>query len=93
VVHACNPCYSGDRDEEDHSSKPASANSSQDSVLKKPITKNCWRRGKKKKKGKKNYYNMKKIYKCTKNNTKCHHFVSSGSINLPSRNKLSQLDT
>jgi hypothetical protein len=23
VAHACNPCYSGGRDQEDHSSKPA----------------------------------------------------------------------
>jgi hypothetical protein len=28
VVHTCNPSYSGGRDQEDHSSKPAQANSS-----------------------------------------------------------------
>jgi hypothetical protein len=28
VAHAYNPCYSGGRDQEDHSSKPARANSS-----------------------------------------------------------------
>jgi hypothetical protein len=40
VAHACNPSYSGGRDQEDHSLKPAWANSSCDSILKKPITKN-----------------------------------------------------
>jgi hypothetical protein len=35
VVHTCNPSYSGGRDQEDHSSKPAQANSSWD-----PISKN-----------------------------------------------------
>jgi hypothetical protein len=30
VVHACNPSYSGGRDQEDCSSKPTRANSSQD---------------------------------------------------------------
>jgi hypothetical protein len=39
VVHACNPSYSGGRDQEDHSSKPAWVNHSQDPILKKPITK------------------------------------------------------
>jgi hypothetical protein len=39
VTHACNPSYSGGRDQEDHGSKPAWANSSQDPVSKKPITK------------------------------------------------------
>jgi hypothetical protein len=34
-----NPSYSGSRDQEDHSSKPAQANRSQDSILKNPITK------------------------------------------------------
>jgi hypothetical protein len=37
VAHACNPS-SGDGDQEDHGSKPAQANSSQD-YLKKPFTK------------------------------------------------------
>jgi hypothetical protein len=37
VAHACNPSYSGGRDQEDHSSKPA--NSLQDPTLTKPITK------------------------------------------------------
>jgi hypothetical protein len=33
-AHACNLGYSGGRDQEDHSSKPALANSLQDPVLK-----------------------------------------------------------
>jgi hypothetical protein len=36
VGHACNLSYSGGRDQEDHSSKPAGANSLQDPVLKTP---------------------------------------------------------
>jgi hypothetical protein len=40
VVHACNPSYTGGRDQEDCSSKPAQTNSSQDLILKIPITKN-----------------------------------------------------
>jgi hypothetical protein len=39
VAHACNPSYSGGRDQEDRSSKPAQANSSRDPISKKPITK------------------------------------------------------
>jgi hypothetical protein len=39
VAHACNPSYSGGRDQEDHSSKPAQANSLQDPISKLPITK------------------------------------------------------
>jgi hypothetical protein len=39
VVHACDPSYSGGRDQEDGGSKPAQANSSLDPILKKPITK------------------------------------------------------
>jgi hypothetical protein len=39
VAHACNPSYSGGRDQEDHGSKPAWANSSLDPILKKPFTK------------------------------------------------------
>jgi hypothetical protein len=35
----CNPSYAGGRDQEDHGSKPAWANSSQDPILKKTITK------------------------------------------------------
>jgi hypothetical protein len=42
VAHACNSSYSGGRDQEDHSSKPARANSSQDPILKKPFTKRGW---------------------------------------------------
>jgi hypothetical protein len=42
VAHACNPSYSGGRDQEDLSSKPAWANSSQDPILTKPITKKAW---------------------------------------------------
>jgi hypothetical protein len=36
VAHTCNPSYSGGRDQEDGSSKPAQADSSQD-----PISKNA----------------------------------------------------
>jgi hypothetical protein len=39
VAHAYNPCYSGGKDQEDHSSKPAQANSSQDPILQIPNTK------------------------------------------------------
>jgi hypothetical protein len=35
VAHTCNPGYSGDRDQEDHSSKPAQANSPRDPISKK----------------------------------------------------------
>jgi hypothetical protein len=35
VTHACNPSYSGGRDQEDRGSKPVWANSSQDPILKK----------------------------------------------------------
>jgi hypothetical protein len=40
--HGCNPSYSGGRDQEDHSSKPPRANSSQDPILKKPFMKKGW---------------------------------------------------
>jgi hypothetical protein len=36
VAHACNSSYPGDRDHEDHSSKSAQANSSQDLISKNP---------------------------------------------------------
>jgi hypothetical protein len=36
VAHTCNPTYSGGRDQEDHGSKPAWANSLRDPILKKP---------------------------------------------------------
>jgi hypothetical protein len=39
VAHACNPGYSGGRVQENLSSKPAQANSSQDPISKKPFTK------------------------------------------------------
>jgi hypothetical protein len=40
VAHACNPSYSGGRDD---GAKPAWANSSWDPIFKKPITKkDCW---------------------------------------------------
>jgi hypothetical protein len=43
VAHACNPSYSGCRDQEDQSLKPAPANSSQYFISKKPITrKRAW---------------------------------------------------
>jgi hypothetical protein len=34
VAHTCNPSYSGGRDQEDRSLKPAQANSSQDPIFK-----------------------------------------------------------
>jgi hypothetical protein len=37
VAHACNPSYSGGRNQEDHGLKPAQANSSQ-APISKPIT-------------------------------------------------------
>jgi hypothetical protein len=39
VAHACNPSYSGRRDQEDHVPNPTWANSSQDPISKKPFTK------------------------------------------------------
>jgi hypothetical protein len=39
VAHTSNPTYSGGRDQEDRSSKPAWANSSQDPILKNPTQK------------------------------------------------------
>jgi hypothetical protein len=39
VAHTCNPRYSGYRDQEDCSSRPAQANSSRDPISRKPITK------------------------------------------------------
>jgi hypothetical protein len=39
VAHACNPSYSGSRDQEDRGLKPAQANSSARPCLKKPFTK------------------------------------------------------
>jgi hypothetical protein len=38
VAHTCNPCYSGGRDEEDHSWNPDGANSPWDPISKKPTT-------------------------------------------------------
>jgi hypothetical protein len=38
VAHACNPSYSGSRDQEDYALKLAGANSSQDPISVKPIT-------------------------------------------------------
>jgi hypothetical protein len=35
VTHACNPSYSGDRDQEDWDAKPFQAKSSRDPILKK----------------------------------------------------------
>jgi hypothetical protein len=40
VTHACNPSYSGSRDQEDHHSKPAQANSSMRPYLKKKKNQN-----------------------------------------------------
>jgi hypothetical protein len=42
VAYTCNPSYSGGRDQEDHSSKPAWTNSSQDPILKIFDTKKGW---------------------------------------------------
>jgi hypothetical protein len=39
VAHTYNPSYSGCRDQEDHGSKPALANSSRAPILKIPTTK------------------------------------------------------
>jgi hypothetical protein len=39
VAHACNPSYSGGRDQEDRNLKLAQANSSRDPILKKPTQK------------------------------------------------------
>jgi hypothetical protein len=36
VAHTCNPSYSGGRNQEDHSSKPAQANNSRDPISKNP---------------------------------------------------------
>jgi hypothetical protein len=42
VAHPCNLSYSGSRDQEDHSSKPAWGNSSWDPILKNPSQKYGW---------------------------------------------------
>jgi hypothetical protein len=42
VAHACNPSYSGGREQEDHGPKAVQANSSQDSILKKPDTERAY---------------------------------------------------
>jgi hypothetical protein len=42
VAQTCNPSYSGGTDQEDCGSKPVPANSSQDPISKKPITKKGW---------------------------------------------------
>jgi hypothetical protein len=39
VAHACNPRYSGSRDQEDHGSKPALANSLREPISKNPLQK------------------------------------------------------
>jgi hypothetical protein len=45
VSHACNSSYSGVRDQENHGSKPAQANSSQDAAWKIPNTNKGWQSG------------------------------------------------
>jgi hypothetical protein len=45
VAHACNPSYSGGRDQEDHHWKPAPGTQIGDPILKKPITKRGWQKG------------------------------------------------
>jgi hypothetical protein len=42
VAHACNPSYSGGKDQEDHGLRPAQANISRDPISKNPITKQGW---------------------------------------------------
>jgi hypothetical protein len=42
VAHACNPHYSEGRNQEDHGSRPAQANSLQDPISKIPNTKMGW---------------------------------------------------
>jgi hypothetical protein len=42
VAQVCSPSYSGSRDQEDLSSKPAQANSPKDPILKIPSTKQGW---------------------------------------------------
>jgi hypothetical protein len=43
VAHTCNPSYSGGRDQDDDGLKPAWGNSSQDLIMKIPITKRAGR--------------------------------------------------
>jgi hypothetical protein len=45
VAHACNPSYSGSRDQEDCNSKPTQSNSSQDSIPKKKKKKTIREKG------------------------------------------------
>jgi hypothetical protein len=46
-THACNPSYSGGREQEDHVLKPVWTNSLQDPISKKPITERGWWNGSK----------------------------------------------
>jgi hypothetical protein len=45
VAHSCNPSYSGGRDQDDHSSKSAQANSSWSPISKKYLSKKKKRAG------------------------------------------------
>jgi hypothetical protein len=45
VAHACNPNYLGDRDHENHNSRPAQVNSSPDPMSKILNTKKGWQSG------------------------------------------------
>jgi hypothetical protein len=45
VAHTCNPSYSGGRAQEDHSSKPAQANTLRDTISEKTLEKKGWWRG------------------------------------------------
>jgi hypothetical protein len=45
VAHACNPSYSGGRDQKDQDSKPAWANSLKDPISEIPNTKKGWQSG------------------------------------------------
>jgi hypothetical protein len=64
VAHTCNSSYSGGRDQEDHGSKPARANSSRDPISKNPSQKGLveFKPQYHKKKKKKKKKNMK--WKC-----------------------------
>jgi hypothetical protein len=60
VAHTCNPRYSGSTDQENHSSKPAWANSLGDAITKKPLTEKGWWSEFKPQDGKKRKQNVNK---------------------------------
>jgi hypothetical protein len=65
VAHASNPSYSGERDQEDCSLKPAWANSSGDPILKIPITKRAGEEAQGEGHEFKPQYRKKKLYSLT----------------------------